>query len=151
MHQIFPESCLLIFVGFLIGLLLNWIDSTGSAPVKLTPKFFFLYMLPPIMLDAGYFMPNRLFFNNLGTIIMFAVVGTIFNVLTIGSALYSCSLVGLFNETRNGTDIGSPGLVDTLLFSSVISAVDPVAVLAVFEEIHVDELLYIIVFGESLK
>ena len=39
---------------------------------------------------------------------------------------------------------------ETFLFSSLISAVDPVAVLAVFEEIHVDEILYIVVFGESL-
>jgi NhaP-type Na+/H+ or K+/H+ antiporter len=41
-------------------------------------------MLPPIILDAGYFMPNRLFFDNIGTILLMAVVGTVFNVATIG-------------------------------------------------------------------
>ncbi|KAL7674657.1 hypothetical protein ACOME3_000933 [Neoechinorhynchus agilis] len=41
-------------------------------------------------------------------------------------------------------------LLHCLVFAALISAVDPVAVLATFEDIHVNDTLYIIVFGESL-
>lgn len=41
-------------------------------------------------------------------------------------------------------------LLSCLLFGSMASAVDPVSVLAVFDEIHINELLHILVFGESL-
>lgn len=41
-------------------------------------------------------------------------------------------------------------VLEILIFSTIICAVDPVAVLCVFEDIHVNELLYICVFGESL-
>ncbi|CAG9828860.1 unnamed protein product [Diabrotica balteata] len=141
LSEIFPESCLLIFVGVVIGVILVHItDSVHMSP--LTPDTFFFYMLPPIILDAGYFMPNRLFFEHFGTILLFAVVGTIFNTLTIGASLWAVGLTGLFS-------CDTP-LLDMFLFGSLISAVDPVAVLAVFEEIQVNEILYIVVFGESL-
>ncbi|KAM8716660.1 hypothetical protein ACLKA7_003525 [Drosophila subpalustris] len=141
LHLIFPESCLLIVVGVVIGFVLYFCTDVAVSP--LTPNTFFFYMLPPIILDAGYFMPNRMFFDNLGTILLMAVVGTIFNVATIGGSLYACGVCGFFGEEV-------PQLMDTFLFASLISAVDPVAVLAVFEEIHVNEILYIVVFGESL-
>ncbi|XP_063844818.1 Na(+)/H(+) exchanger protein 2-like isoform X2 [Scylla paramamosain] len=138
--HVFPESCMLIILGVVIGVLLIYTQAATVSP--LTADVFFLYLLPPIILDAGYFMPNRLFFDNLFTILVFAVVGTIWNALTIGITMYAISLTGLF-----GLDIP---MLHMFLFSSLISAVDPVAVLAVFEEIQVEEVLYILVFGESL-
>lgn len=54
--------------------------------------------------------------------------------------MWACGLFGIYDIP----------ILDTFLFASLISAVDPVAVLAVFEEIHVNEVLYIVVFGESL-
>lgn len=60
--------------------------------------------------------------------------------LCLGTSLWACGQFGIYDIP----------LLDTFLFASLISAVDPVAVLAVFEEIHVNEVLYIVVFGESL-
>ena len=95
LSTIFPESCLLIVIGILIGLLRKFGTDDGVSP--LTPSTFFFYMLPPIILDAGYFMPNRLFFDNLGTILLFAVVGTIWNVVSIGTNFKIYDYKFLFN------------------------------------------------------
>ena len=40
--------------------------------------------------------------------------------------------------------------IDCLLFGTLISATDPVTVLAIFSELHVDVNLYALVFGESV-
>lgn len=53
---------------------------------------FFLYLLPPIALDAGYFLPNNAFFTNIGTILLYAVVGTIFNIIAIGMVFTGSNL-----------------------------------------------------------
>lgn len=147
LHNIFPESCLLIVIGVCIGLVLFFATS-NLALSPLTPNTFFFYMLPPIILDAGYFMPNRLFFDNLGTILLMAVIGTIFNTCFIGLGLWGLNSLNLFNSGWAPND--QLDVLPIFLFAALISAVDPVAVLAVFEEVHVNEVLYIIVFGESL-
>lgn len=43
-----------------------------------------------------------------------------------------------------------PPSQENLLFASIISAVDPVAALNVFEDVGVNEQIYIVIFGEGL-
>ncbi|XP_073341850.1 sodium/hydrogen exchanger 1 [Pagrus major] len=140
---IVPESCLLITVGLMVGGLIKLAGE--DVPPVLDSRLFFLCLLPPIILDAGYFLPIRPFMENLGTILIFAVVGTLWNAFFIGGLLYAVCQIGDGHSKLNDLE-----LLPCLLFGSIISAVDPVAVLAVFEEIHINELLHILVFGESL-
>lgn len=139
---IIPESCLLIVLGLIIGAILHYGKITSASSYVIDADIFFIYLLPPIIFDAGYFMPVRAFFDNIGTILLLAVVNTCISAGLIGISLYGVALAGW---------VGRPmGILNCFIFSSLISAVDPVAVLSVFEEIHVNQMLYIIVFGESL-
>jgi NhaP-type Na+/H+ or K+/H+ antiporter len=137
---------LLICTGLVAGGLAYLIqDDQNIADIYFTPTIFFVIILPPIVFEAGYFMPKDPFFDNLGTILTYAIVGTFFNAMAIGGSIYLVVEYGLvpgFDEHIS--------LIHCLLFGSIISAVDPVAVIAVFDEIHVNMTLYICVFGESL-
>ena len=116
---------------------------------KLMPDLFFLYLLPPIILEASYCLHNRHFYDNLGAILLFAVAGTLMNFLLIGLSLcfiHKQSL--LLSESSFLTkDLTA---TEIFLFSSLISAVDPVTVLSNFSEVGVNPNLYFLVFGESL-
>ena len=64
--------------------------------------------------------------------------------MCIGVSLWGVGLTGVF-----GADVCLP-LLHALVLASLLAAVDPVAVLAIFESIHVNQVLYIVIFGESL-
>ena len=136
-----PESCLLIAVGLIVGSIMHAVHE--EPPAVLSSNVFFLYMLPPIVLDSGYFMPTRAFFENIGTVLWFAVVGTLWNSIGIGISLFTICQIEAFG-------VQDINLQENLLFAAIISAVDPVAVLTVFEDVNVNEQLYIVVFGECL-
>ncbi|XP_062414392.1 sodium/hydrogen exchanger 3-like isoform X3 [Pungitius pungitius] len=139
--EVIPESALLICFGFILGGIIWGADMVQT--FKLNPTVFFFYLLPQIILDTGYSMPNKLFFGNLGAILVYAVIGTVWNAASLGLSLWGCHQGGAMGQL----DIG---LLQYLLFGSLIAAVDPVAVIAVFEQVHVNEVLFILVFGESL-
>ncbi|XP_034462473.1 sodium/hydrogen exchanger 2-like [Hippoglossus hippoglossus] len=136
-----PESCLLITIGLVVGGIMHSVKE--EPPAVLNSNVFFLYMLPPIVLDNGYFMPTRPFFENVGTVLWYAVVGTLWNSIGIGLSLFAICQFEVFG-------VQDINLQENLLFASIISAVDPVAALNVFEDIGINEQIYIVIFGEGL-
>lgn len=141
LSSIVPESCMLILLGTIVG------GISHATHSDYVPTFsadtFFLFLLPPIILESAYSLHDSAFFSNIGTILLFAVLGTIINVFTIGPTLYFLNSAGAIGYL----DLN---LLECLVFSSLISAVDPVAVLAIFQEVGVNKSLYFLVFGESL-
>ncbi|CAH8557216.1 unnamed protein product [Schistosoma turkestanicum] len=143
-----PESFILILIGIVFGAIVRYGIDQGSTKItswKFTPEIFFNYLLPPIILESAYGLYNRTFSEYLGTVMLFAVLGTIFNFLIIGFVMYGLFIGGAFGYPEITVDLSS-----FLLFSSLIVAIDPVAVLAIFQDIGLELNLYYIVFGESL-
>ena len=140
----FPENCLLIILGIIVGVLLFITHLEQEQRIyTLNSDIFFLFLLPPIVLETGYFLPKRAFFDNFGTILLLAVLNKLFNTMCIGLTLWGFGKTSLYGDTPFT-------LLECLLFASFITAVDPIAVLATFVEIRVNDTLYIVVFGESL-
>ena len=55
--------------------------------------------------------------------------------LTRRYSLYGCAQGGLMGEMKTGSEVTELTLLQCLLFGCIISAVDPVAVLAIFQEV----------------
>jgi len=144
LHHV-PESVSVVFFGAVIGLvgkLLNQFGHTAYVQEEmLSPQAFFVVLLPPIIFEAGYSLHKGNFFQNLGSICVFAVVGTMISTLLVGLGLYTLGAGGVTMELK---------LTDALAFGALISAVDPVATLAIFSAMDVEPVLNMLVFGESI-
>uniref|UniRef100_A0AAY4EFV4 Sodium/hydrogen exchanger n=1 Tax=Denticeps clupeoides TaxID=299321 RepID=A0AAY4EFV4_9TELE len=114
--------------------------------VTFDPEVFFNILLPPIIFHAGYSLKKRHFFRNLGSIITYAFLGTAISCFVIGNLMYG--VVKLMQAIGQLTD--KFYYTDCLFFGAIISATDPVTVLAIFNELHADVDLYALLFGESV-
>ncbi|XP_071959246.1 sodium/hydrogen exchanger 8-like [Antedon mediterranea] len=140
-----PESVAVILLGAVIGLLLMILNNRNltdwTKEETLDPTTFFLVVLPPIIFESGYSLHKGNFFQNLGSILVFAVFGTFISAMVIGGGVYLLGQAGVAYELS---------MVESLAFGSLISAVDPVATLAIFSALDAEPLLNMMVFGESI-
>ena len=123
---------------------------------KFDTEFFFLLLLPPIIFEAGYNMQRRKFFSNLAGICTFAFIGTMVSTLLIAMTVYYVSQStgsvrrgdsAFFSATSDGRPFNG---LEACIFGALISATDPVTVLAVFGAMGADLDLFSLVFGESV-
>ncbi|XP_069060395.1 sodium/hydrogen exchanger 7 isoform X1 [Pleurodeles waltl] len=114
--------------------------------VTFDSEVFFNILLPPIIFHAGYSLRKRHFFRNLGSILVYAFLGTAVSCFIIGNLMYGVvKLMQLVGQLA-----GTFYYTDCLLFGAIISATDPVTVLAIFNDLHADVDLYALLFGESV-
>jgi len=140
-----PESVAIVFVGAMLGGLIQLLKKYNLADWEkeelFDPTIFFLILLPPIIFESGYNLHKGNFFANIGSIIVFAVFGTVISAVIVGGVIY---ILGKGNIIHPLTS------KESFVFGSLISAVDPVATLAIFHALNVDPLLNMLVFGESI-
>ncbi|XP_071481960.1 sodium/hydrogen exchanger 8-like [Diadema antillarum] len=142
-----PESVAVVCLGLLLGLIIlalkhtNISDHDFSQDEILDPTLFFLILLPPIIFESGYSLHKGNFFQNIGSILVFAIFGTLISTLVVGGGVY------LLGKAKVAYELT---LVESFAFGSLISAVDPVATLAIFSALDVHPLLNMLVFGESI-
>jgi sodium/hydrogen exchanger 8 len=136
-----PESVVTILLGILAGSVLAVSGQTLSNLVTFDPQTFFIYLLPPIIFESGYSLHKGNFFVNLGSILVFAVFGTLISTLFVGVGAFVLGQMGISYPLT---------MLDSLTFGSLISATDPVATLAIFHALDVNPTLYMLVFGESV-
>eukprot|EP00002_Diphylleia_rotans_P008314 TRINITY_DN1808_c0_g1_i6.p1 TRINITY_DN1808_c0_g1~~TRINITY_DN1808_c0_g1_i6.p1 ORF type:complete len:583 (-),score=96.39 TRINITY_DN1808_c0_g1_i6:536-2284(-) len=136
-----PESAVVILLGCVLGGVLEAIDREFTDLFNFNPETFFLYLLPAIIFESGHSLNKDVFFQNIGSILTFAILGTVISTVIVGSGLIFLSHMGF---------MPSLGAMDSMAFAALISAVDPVATLAIFQALKVDSLLHYLVFGESV-
>lgn len=129
-----------VFRGPIVGVTDNEIDLKAT----FDPEIFFNIILPPIIFHAGYSLKRKYFFRNLGAILTFAIIGTTISSFVVGALMYGCVQFMPPHLANSFT------FLDTLYFGALISSTDPLTVLAIFNDLHVDVNLYAMVFGESV-
>ncbi|CAN5861616.1 hypothetical protein BH24DEI2_BH24DEI2_24110 [soil metagenome] len=125
-----PLTVVLAVVGFGAGAFLH--NPLQGEVFKEVVVFLFL---PVLVFEAALGLSTRAFFNNLLPILVLAVPALIVSACVVGAAL----VVGL------GVPVAAAGV-----FGVLISATDPVAVVAVFRKLRVPRRPLNLIEGESL-
>jgi CPA1 family monovalent cation:H+ antiporter len=124
-----PYTLALVIVG-LVASQLNFLPA-----VHISPDLILLIFLPALLFEASWNLDLASLRRNLAPILWLSIVGVILSLGIIAAILHFAA--GLRWST-------------SLLFGAIVSATDPVSVLALFRKLGAPKRLAVIIEGESL-
>ena len=124
-----PYTVALVIVGLIVAL------TPVKLPINLTPDLILFIFLPALLFEAAYNLSFQELRENLRPIAFLAVPGVLVTAGSLAAAIYYAV----------GVDWGT-----AFLFGAIMSATDPVSVLAIFRQLGAPRRLSTIIEGESL-
>ena len=132
----FPYTVGLVIVGLILSFLGKNIEALEVVNTfRLSEELILFIFVPPLIFESALNMDSRLLLRNLTPVLALAVPGLLISTALVGTVLAWLTPLSLGQA---------------LLFGSLISATDPVAVIALFKELGAPKQLAILVEGESL-
>ena len=132
----FPYTVGLVIVGLGLSFLARNIEALEVVNFfRLSEEIILFIFVPPLIFESALNMDSKLLLRNLSPVLVLAAPGL----------LLSTAIVGVVLAWLTPLTLGQ-----ALLFGSLISATDPVAVIALFKELGAPKQLAILVEGESL-
>jgi CPA1 family monovalent cation:H+ antiporter len=124
-----PYSISLVIVGLMIGVF------HLLPTVEMTPELILLVFLPALLFEASWNIDLRELKENWLPILLLSVPGLLISMAVVAGIMH--------------LGIGMP-LVEAFLFGAMISATDPISVLALFRKLGMNKRLTMVLEGESL-
>lgn len=136
-----PFSVLLVVVGALVSLVAHRVAFLQPlAALQVTPEAVLFVFLPTLIFQSAFHLDARALRENLAPTLTLAVPGLVISTALIG---------GIMHLAAPWVGVGL-SWAEALLLGSILSATDPVAVIALFSQLGAPKRLTVLVEGESL-
>jgi len=131
-----PYTVFLVIIGVALGSIAkNWSQLSQLQQFQLSPELVLFLFLPVLIFESAFNLDARQMVKDIASILSLAIPALLISTAIIGIGLWW--LIDL-------------NILLALLFGALISATDPVAVVALFKELGAPQRLTVLVEGESL-
>lgn len=132
-----PFTVALVLVGMAITNISHYFPAEIQPyfSYHISPDLIFYVCLPTLLFESAFALDPRQLKRNLSPILMLAIPGLLISTGLIGMIVYLLTPIGL---------------APALLLGAILSATDPIAVIALFKSLGAPKRLTVLVEGESL-